>query len=123
MKHFKSVLKKCNILLVQETWALKNQVGRLNKYFDDYNSCGISCICDDVLLKSRPYGGVSFLYKKSIPPYIEVCEFDSKRACCIRLSASIGYIYIFNVYMPWDSSTNSNLEEYNEVSSVISNFC
>ena len=123
VKHFKSVLKKCDILLVQETWALKNQVGRLNKYFDDYNSYGVSGICDDVLLKGRPYGGVSFLYKKSISPYVEVCELNSKRACCIRLSASIGHIYIFNVYMPCDSSTNSNLEEYNEVLSVISNFC
>ena len=82
MKHFKSVLIKCDILLVQETWALKNQVSRLNKYFDDYNSCGVSDICDDVLLKGRPYGRVSFLHKKSISPYVKVCELNSKRACC-----------------------------------------
>ena len=62
-------------------------------------------------------------YKKLISPYVEVCELNSKRACCIRLSASIGHIYIFNVYMPCDSSINSNLEEYNEVLSVISYFC
>ena len=60
VKPFKSVLKKCDILLVQETWALKNQVGRLNKYFDDYNLYGVSGICDDVLLKGRPYGGFRF---------------------------------------------------------------
>ena len=100
------------------------KLGRPTKQdFDDYISCGTSGICDDVLLKGRPYGGVLFLYKKSISPYIEVCELDSNRACCIRLSASIGYIYILNVYMPCDSSTNSNLEEYNEVLSVISNYC
>ena len=56
-------------------------------------------------------------------PYVEVCELNSKRACCISLSASNGDIYIFNVYMLCDSSANSNLEEYNEVLSVISNFC
>ena len=108
---------------MQETWALKNQVGRLNKYFDDYNSCGVSGICDDVLLKGKPYGGVLFLYKKSKSSYVEVCELNSKRACCIRLSASIEDIKIFNVYMPCDSSTSSSLKEYNEVLSVISNFC
>ena len=74
-----------------------------------------SGICNDVLLKGRPYGGVLFLYKKSISPYVE--------ACCIRLSASIRHIYICNVYMSCDSSTNSNLEEYSEMLSVISNFC
>ena len=62
----------------QETWALKNQVCRLNQHFDDYNSCGVSGICDDVLLKGRPYGGVSFLIKKSISPYFEACKLNRK---------------------------------------------
>ena len=41
VKHLKSTLKECDILLLQETWALKDQVGRLNKYFKDYNTCGV----------------------------------------------------------------------------------
>ena len=63
------------------------------------------------------------LYKKSLSPYIHVCELSSNRACCIRLSTSVGYIYIFNVYMPCDSTTNANLDDYNDVLSVISHFC
>ena len=94
IKHFKHLLKECDILLVQETWALKDQVGQLNKHFNDYNTCGISGINDEVLLKGRPYGGVSFLYKKSLSPYIHVCELSSNRACCIRLSTSVGYIFL-----------------------------
>ena len=123
IKHFKHLLKECDILLVQETWALKDQVGRLNRHFNDYNTCGISGINDEVLLKGRPHGGVSFLYKKSLSPYVHVCELSSNRACCIRLSTSVGYIYIFNVYMPCDSTTNANLDGYNDVLSVISHFC
>ena len=123
IKHFEHLLKECDILLVQETWALKDQVGRLNRHFNDYNTCGFSGINDEVLLKGKPYGGVSFLYKKSLSPYVHVCELSSNRACCIRLSTSVGYIYIFNVYMPCDSTTNANLDDYNDVLSVISHFC
>ena len=123
VKHFKHLLSECYILLVQETWALKDQVGRLNRHFDDYNTYGVSGINEDVILKGRPYGGVSFLYKKSISPYVQVCELSSNRACCIRLSTNVGYVYLFNVYMPCDSTTNTNLDDYNEVLSVISNFC
>ena len=123
VKHFKHLLSECDILLVQETWALKDQVGRLNRHFDDYNTYGVSGITEDVLLKGRPYGGVSFLYKKSMSPYVQVCELSSNRACCIRLSTNVGYVYVFNVYMSCDSTTNTNLADYNEVLSVISNFC
>ena len=115
VKHFKHLLSECDILLVQETWALKDQVGRLNRHFDDYNTYGVSGINEDVILKGRPYGGVSFLYKKSISPYVQVCELSSNRACCIRLSTNVGYVYLFNVYMPCDSTTNTNLDDYNEV--------
>ena len=123
VKHFKHLLSECDILLVQDTWALKDQVGRLNRHFDDYNTYGVSGINEDVILKGRPYGGVSFLYKKSISPYVQVCELSSNRACCIRLSTNVGFVYLFNVYMPCDSTTNTNLDDYNEVLSVISNFC
>ena len=30
VKHLKSILKECDILLLQETWALKDQVSRIN---------------------------------------------------------------------------------------------
>ena len=38
VKHFKHLLSECDILLVQETWVLKDQVGQLNRHFDDYNT-------------------------------------------------------------------------------------
>ena len=123
IKYFKHLLKECDIVFVQETSALKDQVGRLNKHFNDYNTCGISGINDQVLLKGRPYGGVLFLYKKSLSPYIHVCELSSNRACCILLVPMLGIYIFFNVYMPCDSTTNVNLEDYNDVLSVISHFC
>ena len=87
IKHFKHLLKECDILLVQEIWTLKDQVGRLNRHFNDYNTCGISGINDEVLLKGRPYGGVSFLVFFSF--------FEKTTYCCrarrlsVRLSVRL----------------------------------
>ena len=38
VKHIETLLANCDILLVQETWALPDQVGKLNRYFDEYNT-------------------------------------------------------------------------------------
>ena len=61
VKHVESLLANCDILLVQETWVLPDQVGKLNQYFDEYNTYGVSGINVNELLSGRPYGGVSFL--------------------------------------------------------------
>ena len=42
--------------------------------------------------------------------------------CCIQLRTDIGYIYLFNVYMPNNTVNNINLHEYNELLSDVSLF-
>ena len=120
VKHLESILLKCDILLIQETWLLSNQVGKLNEYFIYYNTCGQSSIKDINLLTGRPYGELSFLYKKSLSNNIEWLEINCARLCCIRINTKIGFLYVFNVYMPCDSILN--LEEYNNVLSIMSAF-
>ena len=77
----KHLLKECDILLVHETWLLKDQVGRLNGHFIDYNKCGISGINKESLLKDRPYGGVSFLqwWRKESRPTAILSKKEQKR--------------------------------------------
>ena len=49
---------------------------------------------------------------------------SSKRiVCCIRLNTDLGYVYLFNVYMPCDTSNNEHLFEYNMILSDISKCC
>ena len=74
VKHVQSLLANCNILLVQETWALRDQVGKLNQYFDEYNTYGVSSINANELLSGRPYGEVSFLVVFSF--------FEKTTYCC-----------------------------------------
>ena len=85
IKHIETILTECTILMLQETWYLPGEVGTLNRYFKDYNTYGISGINDCVPLLGRPYGGCSFLYRKSLSASIEHMDMDSKRVCCIRL--------------------------------------
>ena len=72
VKHISELMKQCDILLVQETWCLLSNVGKLNQYFIDLNTYGISSVNDKVLLSGRPHGGCSFLYKKSLSASIDL---------------------------------------------------
>ena len=40
---------------------------------------------------------------------------STKRMYCIRLNADIGYVYLFNVYMPCDTSNNEQLFKCNMI--------
>ena len=120
VKHISELMKQCDILLVQETWCLPSNVGKLNQYFIDLNTYGISSVNDKVLLSGRPHGGCSFLYKKSLSASIAPIDIDCNRVCCMKLSTSIGHIYLYNVYMPCDASNNMYLQQYNEILSHIS---
>ena len=93
VKHVESLLANCDILHVQETWALLGQVGKFNQYFDEYNT-----YYANELLSGRPYGGVSFLFKKSMSPNIKLIEIGNKRVCCIGVNTDMGLVYLFNVY-------------------------
>ena len=120
VKHISELMKFCDVLMLQETWALPSNVGKLNQYFVDLNTYGISSVNDNVLLSGRPHGGCSFLYKMSLSSSIEPIEIECNRICCMKIITSVGAIYLYNVYMPCDTSNNLYLQQYNEVLSHIS---
>ena len=120
VKHIEEVLIDCDILLLQETWFLKSQVGTINQYFPDFNTYGISGVNETIVLQGRRYGGCSFLFRKSLSPRVIYIDVNSSRVCCIQIKTNLGYLYVFNVYLPCDTTNNVNLQEYNEVLSVIS---
>ena len=78
---------------------------------------------DTLGLSGRPYGGVSFLFKKSMSPNIKLIEIGSKRVCCIGVNTDRGLVYLFNVYMPCDTNTNEHLCDYNMILTDIAKYC
>ena len=122
IKNIEMILKQCHLLLIQETWALPREVGKINQYFPEYNTYGVSGIKNDILLAGRLYGGCSFLYKKSLSAKIVFMTMDSDRICCVRLRTNVGIIYVFNIYFPSDNSTQCILQLYNEMLATLSFF-
>ena len=120
IKHIAELLSNSDILLLQETWSLKSQIGTINQYFSEFNTCGISGMNENVLIQGRRYGGCSFLYKKSLSSNITCIDMNSNRVCCIRLELNSCTLYVFNVHFPCDTNNNEYLQEYNDVLSDIS---
>ena len=82
--------------MLQGTWYLQNIVGKLNKYFVDLNTYGISSVNDNVLLSGRPHRGCSFLYIKSLFSSIEPIEIDCNCICCVKI---INLLVLFTYLM------------------------
>ena len=66
------ILKQCDILLIQETWALPKEVGKINQYFPEYNTYGVSGIKDDVLLQVVHMAGAHFYTKYHYQPKLSL---------------------------------------------------
>ena len=54
-----------DVILLQETWLLKNQLDIFKNYFPEYNNFSVSSVDSTVLSSGRPYGGLTVLYKLS----------------------------------------------------------
>ena len=52
------------------------------QYFPEWKSFNVSCMNSNVILRGRPYGGISILYKM-YSCKIEHFNFNSKRLCAI----------------------------------------
>ena len=76
------LLKQCDILLVQETWLFSSQFALFSQYFADWESHSICGMDESVIEGGRPYGGVSFLYRR-FKYATEKIWFTSKRLCAI----------------------------------------
>ena len=111
---------RADILLLQETWLLKQNLHKLSNIHSDYIGRGISSVKDGVILEGRPYGGLAFLWKKSLPYNVSVIETASSRVIGLSLKNQHGCILILNVYMPVDGrSVTTVSEEYDECLTVI----
>ena len=62
------LLSNSDILLLQKTWLLKSQIGTINQYFSEFNTCGISAMNENVLngLKAISQNALSMLNFKPL---------------------------------------------------------
>jgi len=103
---------KCDIICLQETWLLEQNLCNLSNVSVDYLHTGKSGVDSTAdILQGRPSGGVSILYKKSISKYIKCVHISSNRVCGVILNGSSNFsILVLCVYMPCDTYSNTHVQ-------------
>ena len=102
--------KNVDILLLQETWLLPMDLRILDNLDDDFLAFSISSvnICEKFI--GRPYGGLSFLWRKSLGNSCKIIDFDDKRILGLEVTSSATELLLINVYLPYYSQ--ENIDEY-----------
>ena len=74
------------IIAVQEHWLHADDFDKFNLVHSDYNFHAISSICSAAsvsILKGRPFGGVTFLWHKSVNGCINFIQADPNGRCLV----------------------------------------
>ena len=92
-----------DIVLLQETWLFKRDLGVLATLHKIYLGNGKSAIPDDTILHGRPYGGLGFLWRRSLSGNIRNIHVNCDRIDAILLIHDGSVTLIVNVYLPVDN--------------------
>ena len=103
----------CNshdIILLQETWLMPNDVTFLNSIHSDFLSYGNSAMdTSKGFHVGRPFGGLAFLWRKALGNAVIVKNYDDHRLLGLLLSGPDFETLIINVYMPTADPENHGL--------------
>ena len=100
-----------DIVCLQETWLPVQELGYLGTIDNDFSFFGSSPVdLSQQLLVGRPFGGVAFLYRKSLALYVTRIQTSDDRLICIDINVDSQNFRIINCYLPYD--TNENDADY-----------
>ena len=108
------------IIALQEHWLRNDNLCQLGTFHDDCAYFGVSGMTVNAglgLVSGRPYGGVGFVWHKSLSPFVHAVGKDSLGRCCaVTITANNRQILVINVYFPCFSQ---NAEYFNELSECL----
>ena len=107
----------CDILCLQETWHLDENIHWFNTINTDYLFTAISGVDSRAkILSGSPNGGVGILYKKSLSNKIKHITSYNRRVCGIIINFTLDFSCLFVcVYLPCDNYSNVHInKEYSE---------
>ena len=99
------------IIAIQEHWLTPFNLSILNNVHPDFMGHGISGMSDRMssgVFKGRPYGGVGFLWRRSIAAHVEITQGSVDGRClCMSLNLNDGSkVKLITVYFPcFDAGT------------------
>jgi exonuclease III len=120
MTYAQEILKKFDILCIQEHWIFNTEqhmLGDLNinmrftaKSVDDDNP-------ELSMVARRGYGGIAILWKKEIDDKIQILNEGNNRVQVIQIDTECRPICLINIYLPSDSKEHNY--EYNDMLSQL----
>ena len=88
-RYIQHILKKCDIIFIQEHWLLKNKLHLLQNITNDHIVFGKSSINDNELFSGRPHGGCAIFLNKHIKCTVKHIDVNSDRICAILADYNI----------------------------------
>lgn len=108
-----------DIIALQETWLLPEELAFLYSISDEFGCTGISAVDTTTgILRGRPFGGVAILWRKSAFNTVSVVQCNNSRVCAIEIMCNHRSVLVLNAYMPTDEACN--LVEYTDCLSAVS---
>ena len=99
-----------HIIALQETWLYNNELDLVKNINAEFTGFSISSIRDDVeIQRGRPFGGLSFMWHKSLSSRINIVSFDDDRILGLLYKCNMGSILFINVYLPTNNAGNVDL--------------
>ena len=103
-EYISALFNEVDILALQETWLMPNELHLPSVLHDNLDSYSISSMdISEGLIVGRPFGGLSFIWKKEISKFITIKTYDDSRILGLSLSFDAKSILVLNVYMPTTS--------------------
>ncbi|XP_073959129.1 uncharacterized protein [Choristoneura fumiferana] len=103
----KKLCLTCDIVALQETWLLPDDIPYLSMIDDKFSATGTSAVDMSAgMLRGRPYGGVGLLWRSAAFQSVSVVRCDNPRVCAIKIVTNDRPIIVVSVYMPTDCRDN-----------------
>ena len=102
-----NICTKCDIVALQETWLLPNDLAVCDNNHPSFCAFGTSSV--DVgagVLRGRPHGGLAFMYRRTYEAVLSPVTFDDDRILGLQYRDGTQSILFLNVYCHTQSNDN-----------------
>ena len=121
----KELLKPNSIIAVQEHWLRGDNMSNFAAIDSNvmyYGVSGMNNRAKTCILQGRPFGGVAFIWNRSISRFISIVGADTAGRCCaIKVNAGNRKVLVVNVYFPCQSQNTAYVNEISECLGFIDN--
>ena len=112
------VIKKNQIICLQETWFSKQDLESLNSLVENYHGFGVSTTdYSKRLISGHPPGGVAIMWHKDIDSLVKPIAMNYNWLLGLEIQLGSRKCILFNVYMPYFCADNEEfyVEKLSEI--------